>query len=797
MSESARGGIDPKIATGLPPGREAPDDEKAIYAVTRYAAQNDHFVGFYKTWTKAVNFLIGEHWRSKWDGTSLTWVAERDIPSWHQQPVTNLVYAVYRNAQAKLTKQKPTLEVIPPSGDSEDKEAAELSEAVLVDLWRRLKKPQKLPVAIGWLLLTGMVFLRVGWDPMAGDIRPRTVPLQRPRPNLANLPSSDEDDEEEDVDVAADEDGEPYQTADGQPDFDREPDMEPIGDICWDVISPLAVRFNPEATSIDDATEMYVGTLWPKNKAAKHFGLTEEELGAGDDSTEQRALYEDLMSATAAGFPRSWADRSSQWGVSKEDAIGNRILVVEYYGDKTDECKEGRHWITAGAKKVWPPSSKKQAAKAEKKIDVDDEDADDPFPYGEAPLPFGFWPPLVCIQDTPIPGQPTALGVIPQVVPLNEQLNTLDGKITERHIVDSMGGIWFASPEDDGLVITSEPGQVVYSKAMGRRGQAFAPYQAKLSAMPDAVYREREVITQKVMVVSSLTALDLAQKPQGVTSGRALLVTQETSDSVLLPTLIQIENGLEEGGRRELYIAQQRYSEPRTIAIEGEKGQQLYRTFMRTDLRSGHDVRVQTGSSFPWNKSAQWDTKLGLIEKLPQLVIKPDGTIDKQALARHLDAGMPGLSSFDSDEDPDLVEIQREHSQFEVYDPQNGELQLPQIAFWQNHAAHLQAHYDFMKRDYGRYARWSPAAQEAFKQHMQLTLMAIQEQVAKLMPTPQPGGEGAEGGEDGGAPAPAPAEGGAPPLALSKGSSAKPAGGPQLRLNNSDFAAARTAGGNA
>lgn len=829
--------IDPKVAHDLAPESTAGDDAKGQYTIARFIAQNDHFVGFYKTWSKALNFLIGEQWRTKWDGTSLTWNVERDIPAWHQQPVTNLTYAVYRTAMAKLTKQKPTLEVVPKSGDSEDKEAGALSEAVLTYLWRQLKKPSKVPIALGWMLVTSCGWFRVGWDPEGGEVRPRTIPMERRRQPLggpdgdvlgptatepvdddalaAELPAlppeeiPEDDDfqnsqekqeadsyDVEDVEVAADENGEPYKVKGSEDiDYDRTPDDEPIGEIAFDVVSPMCVRLNPEATSIEDATEMYVGTIWPRKKAAQHFGVKPEDLSS-DEAAEQRALYEDLVSASAAGFPRSWADRSSVWGVSQQEAIGDRVLVIEYYARPCDEYKKGRHWITVGTKKVWPPTSKEQAEEAVKPA------PDQPFPNGEAPLPFGFWPPLVPMLDTPIPGQPSGVPLLPQVVPLNEQLNVLDGKIAEKHVQDAMGGIWFASPEDEGIVITSEPGQVIFSKAMGRRGASYAPFQAQMHALPDRVYMEREVVTGKVMMVAGFSALDLSQKPNGMPSGRALLVTQETSDSVMMPTLFALETALEEVGRRELVIAQEKYREQRTIAIKGDNGQWLYRSFRNADLRNCHDVRVQVGSSFPWNKAAQWDTKIDVLSKVPQLVIKPDGSLDKAAFSKLMDSGTPGLGSFESDQDDDLLEIQREHAMFEAFDPESeeGSLQLPQIAFWQNHAVHLKEHYNFMKRSHARYLRWHPIAQEAFKEHMRLTLQAV-EQLANQMlgpaePTDVAGGDG-EGGGTGDVPLP-PASGSepaeAPPLALVRPSAAPAPSGARLGRGDVDDAM-RASGG--
>jgi hypothetical protein len=810
--------------------------------VARWAAQNDHFIGFYKTWTRAVNFLIGEHWRTKWDGTSMSWTTERDIPPWHQQPVTNMTFAVYRSALAKLTKQKPTLEVVPPSGDSEDKEAAELSEALLTYLWRYLRKPQKLPVALGWMLVTGQTYIRVGWDPEAGQPKPRTIPMQRPKQPLgaddsaiASPTSADDTDaqaqgdaEMEDVDVAADENGDPYLKDSNDPesvDFEREPEMEPTGEICFEVVSPLCVRLNPEATSIDDADEMYVGTLWPKKKAAAHFKINEDLLGGADESAESQALHVDLMSETAAGFPRSWADRSSSGGVSQQNAIGDRVLVVEFYAKQSDAFPKGRHWISCGAVKVWPPvavtgakatpvdaptndadaATAISAANDAKPINEGEgpgDDGEDPdFPNGEAPLPFGFWPPLVPILDTPIPGQPTALGVIPQIVPLNEQLNVLDGKIAEKHVMDSTGGIWFASPEDRGLTITSEPGQVIYSKAMGRRGQAFAPFQATMHPLPEPVYRERDVMTQKVIMVSGLSGLDLSQKPAGVTAGRAFLVMQETSDSVLMPTLFSVEAALEECGNRELIIAQQKYSEDRTIAIRASDGKWLFRSFNKADLRNGHDVRVQVGSSFPWSKSAQWDARMQFLEAVPGLYTDmATGKVDDAKLAKYLDTGTPGLGAFESDEDEDLVEIQREHSMFEVFDPTtpDGSHQVPQIAFWQNHPVHLQQHYNFMKKDFARFQRWSDSAKQAFMEHMQLTAVAVDDVANKMMggPPGAPGGAppGADPGADPNAP-PGAAPGGAPPVGAPGAPGAMapaPGGSPpgQMRLGRGDQAAA-------
>src|SRR5262249_21252117 len=103
------------------------------------------------------------------------------------------------------------------------------------------------------------------------------------------------------------------------------------------------------------------------------------------------------------------------------------------------------------------------------------------------------------------------------------------------------------------------------------------------------------------------------------------------------------------------------------------------------------------------------------------------GKVDTEKLARYLDEGPAGMTPFESDEDPDLVEIEREHNMFAAYDPTDSTRsnQLPQIAFWQNNAKHLQEHYNFMKRDYGAFEKGSAPAQMAFTQHMDLPAQAV------------------------------------------------------------------------
>ena len=643
-----------------------------------------------------------------------------------------------------MTKQKPTLEVVPPSGDSNDRESAHLGEAILVYLWRLLKFPSKIRKGIGWFLCTGQTYARVHWDPEAGELIPLTQTLETPDPEggvyAAGAPRTT------DKPCPCDDDGEPIMKRDGddhptdEPDFDAEPAMVPQGEIAFDFEDSLAVRFNPEATDPEDAYECFIAKLWPRKLAATHFNLAEDALEGGGDEGD-RQMYDDLVSSAAAGS--GWMGNQNQVGdligSSQQQALGDRVLVLEYYHDRDADAgyKDGRHWISVGRKKIWPKE-------------------DDPdYPTGEAPLPYGFWPPVVPILSTPIPGQPQAMSVIAQLVPLNEQLNILDSKIAEHNVMMAMGGKWIVHPDDKGLVVNSDPGQVIASKGYA---QGKPPIQADLKPLPASIYAEREVILNKIRLVVAMSEAAFGTKPEGVSAGRAFLVLSEETDSVIGPDLGAFENGYEEIGRRMLVVAQKHYTEKRQISIRGERGKWEIRSFMNTDLADGLGVRVQAGSSFPWSKSAQIDTKLSVLSQFPGLVTKPDGSVDQERFSEFLDTSGSGLQSFDTDEDPDLVEIEREHAMFEAYDnTDDGSQELPQIAFWQAHPKHLDGHFRFMKRDYARFLRWSIPAQLAFVQHMKETVQAVDEIAGQLaaaaqpsqpgQPPAQPPGPGSEGGD--------------------------------------------------
>lgn len=767
-NETEEDGTDADFALYQEPDVDADDEDKAKYAFARWMIQRDTYEAQFKTWARSILFLLGKQWL-EWDERSKRYAPEQNVPKWRERPVTNLVFAVYRAAIAKLTKQKPALDCVPPqNGDSDDRASAAIGNALLEFYWRYLGTSKLLGKAIGWLLTCGNAYVDTYWDVDGGKAIPMTTVVPQLNPETGEM---------EGAEVAADEQGNPKLDETGRPDFDAVPDTIFEGEIAHRLVSPLRVRFNPGCTDQEEAEEWLVGDIVPVAEAAAEFDIDPEEIQLNED--DALSQFEDLIASSSGADTILGLVQPS--GNSRDQVVGDRCLVLRYYRKPCKDYPDGRHWVQINRTPVPDPET-------------------GDF---EQPLPEGFWPPLVHIGDVPVPGQVHSLGLISQCVGLNREYNGLNGRIKEHNNTMARGGKWIVTRADANLKITTDPGQKLVSDGylMG-----MPPTQAKMEALPAQVYQERERILNDLFLVSGVNQVAMGQVPDGVTAGRAFLVMQEATDSVLAPTLTNIELAMQEIGRRELVLAQRHVSEKRIIKVRGAMGQWEIRSFTGADLGDGIDVQVQMGSSFPWSKAARLDTILSAIQTMPGLVVDPKTqAVDTVKFARLTDIG--GLQAFQMEGDPDMIEVQMEHSMFEQFHPETGEGSMPQLGFWQNHNTHFTLHAELMKRDRTRMEKWSPVAQQAFIQHMLMHLQAIQGQAQQLMPSggggAPPGAPGAPGAPPGGAPPGGPdpsndpsnqqdpqAPGGAAADPGASFAGGPPPGGPGAQLTPADFAAA-------
>lgn len=88
----------------------------------------------------------------------------------------NRILPTIQNRQAKLLKNVPRWDVRPNSSDEEDKDAARLSQQVIVQLWDQLNINRKRLVLTMWLQQCGSAYKKVSWDPSLG--RKKVLPKE-------------------------------------------------------------------------------------------------------------------------------------------------------------------------------------------------------------------------------------------------------------------------------------------------------------------------------------------------------------------------------------------------------------------------------------------------------------------------------------------------------------------------------------------------------------------------------------------------------------------------------------------
>jgi hypothetical protein len=110
-------------------------------------------------------FFSNEQWLA-WDGRQLY------RPTLRANRITivdNRIAGVVRTEVAKMTKSRPVFTAVPNSPDTEDLNAAELADQLMIYAWEHLKLLPLATKALLWSRITGAGFIKCYWDSSIGD----------------------------------------------------------------------------------------------------------------------------------------------------------------------------------------------------------------------------------------------------------------------------------------------------------------------------------------------------------------------------------------------------------------------------------------------------------------------------------------------------------------------------------------------------------------------------------------------------------------------------------------------------
>jgi len=364
---------------------------------------------------------------------------------------------------------------------------------------------------------------------------------------------------------------------------------------------------------------------------------------------------------------------------------------------------------------------------------------DSPWPY-----PFNELP-LVKFPGLRIPGQLWDTSVVEQAVPLQKELNrTLSQLIEYKNL--TLKPQMLAPVGSLRQRMTDEPGAIFeYNPVAGK-----VPEAIPLPGLPSYVAQHLQDMGQRLKEVFGLTELMQGQVPPNVEAGVAIDLLQEAATDRLAPQILMMEKALERAGNLMLNLAQEYYTEPRLMMLNGGAGSKpRVEQFEHADILSGLQIKVEAGSGLP-------RTRAGKQARVFQMLNM--GLISPTKAYKYLDlADFDNLQAqFQADED----QAMREHDklidgmvinvsaardaeaqmmnqmQNPEFDPETGEpMQMDpnmlqqsmdaglQPLPFENKATHLETHGAYMKSQ--EFELLPPDVQGRFYKHFELTQQAL------------------------------------------------------------------------
>jgi hypothetical protein len=258
-----------------------------------------------------------------------------------------------------------------------------------------------------------------------------------------------------------------------------------------------------------------------------------------------------------------------------EEEKSELIIIKQLYVKPSNTFEEGMY-------KVW----------AQGKVIYQSE-----FPYEHGELPFAKF------GGVRIPGATYDSSLLFQLIPLQKELNKTISQIIEYKNLTLRPQI--VSPVNALRTRpTSKPGQVIEYE--WRPGMP-PPDWRELNNIPQYVFTHIDQILQRINDVSGQHEASQGRTPGNVRSGDMLQLLLERDDSRMSLMIKDMERAMSRAYRLMLQLAQQFYTEARTLEVRGAAGILETKVFESADLKGAKDIRLSPGSMIPKSKAFEVD----------------------------------------------------------------------------------------------------------------------------------------------------------------------------------------------
>jgi hypothetical protein len=344
-------------------------------------------------------------------------------------------------------------------------------------------------------------------------------------------------------------------------------------------------------------------------------------------------------------------------------------------------------------------------------------------------------------------GQFYAQSVIPDLIPLQKEMNRTRSQIIESK--NRMAKPQLIAPRGsvDPTKMTSEPGLVIFYTP------GFTPPQPlPLVAVPSYVIDEITRCQRDMDDISGQHEISKGNAPTGVSAATAISFLQEQDDAMISPTITSLEECVARIGTHILSHVDQFWEAERTIKSVGENNAFDVVQFNKAAINGNTDLNVQAGSATPRSTAAK---QAFIMEMMDKKYITPE-------------QGLKYLNMSETGRMYEELQVSTRQAERENLRMANGE-EVP-VNTYDEHAIHRAAHNMYRRRQ--AYERLPDNIKTIFENHDQMHAQAMGlaqgTPIAPGQPLPPPpdGQLGAASPDGGGGPPgmpPMPPQGAPPP----------------------------------
>ena len=642
------------------------------------------------------------------------------LPAYVPRCTTNLFANKIDGIASILMRSEPAKEFAPRTDDEQDVAAAEVAEDALPVLLDEIGYSDDIkPRAVRLVTLTDKVLLVPFYDTDAKygtDIIPDYI-----CPTCKYLvPAEAATDEATSEPLTCETCGAPFELAGANPDGTPIGRPEPIGKMCCEIVPSFELSLPKGARTSDvrklewflTHSRMSVNDIERRWETARGLSLGEAKGHRGrSGGAGMGRHFSDAMAMLSAPSRAS----GNTGGDNLNDPVVYRLqhdpIVTEeyYFPDGLVVTMVEDHVLEAGPLYVR-------------------NDQDLPVKSG------------VIWQFNDSPG--TAFGKPPadDLVPIQEARNICESLCLLILMHDAAPRVFMPLSVTLENEPTGAPGETIYYRSVvpGEK-----PSQERGINPPEGLYKQIEILDQKMDEVSKLNSVLQGARPQGDPTLGEVEILQEQGMSAFTPALKKLVSVEKQLARLLLWIARESAWSPRFRQVMGDSGEWNIQQFVGADLVGSFDIVIEEASAWPQSMvmnrmMLKEGFAMGLFPppvqdpELAQKVLrmlnlqklKPSLDIDRQQVARKIDRWKAAMTPQ------------------EIAPPDPTTENLP---------IHLALLTNFLKsEEFEAFQGLNPETAGAMKQHVAMIgqVMAQQQAAAAAAQNPQPEGKPAERGDD-------------------------------------------------